>query len=388
MLRKITILLCIAIWFTGSPSYADSWLSPKAETYYSPSKAFRLRITPRALSSALGYFSDKVNGREPAGAPKDSKQITARATVDHREATGAWVKVWEGALTNEVAPVDALISDGGQVATFDNWHSMGYGSNVIAIYDRQGKVVRALALSELLPSIFIEALSHSVSSIHWRGQARLADDGNLVIPIVVPRADQQDGTTTYVDAVIRLADGYVLSGSSPDWQAALAEAQTKVAIDRSLAEQARQAFASPLLGPKENTERAWHDYLREAFFRTAPDWEDNVPATTVLRDPSASDYAASERWLRDDLLATDYPKNVIAIASVAPTRVLIERMRSILARSKPGRLKGVRVYVAATSALLPVLKGVFDRTGAEVACFDPEQPIPQRPERLRLLSPR
>lgn len=378
----------MAIWFTASPSYADSWLPPKVETYYSPSKAFRLRITPRALSSALGYFSDKVNGREPAGAPRDSKQVTARATFERREETGTWVTVWEGALTNEIAPVDALISDNGQIVTFDNWHSMGYGSNVIAIYDQQGAVVRTLALSDFLPSFFIEALPHSVSSIHWRGQARLADDGSLVIPIVVPRAEQEGDTTTYVDAVIRLADGNVVSGTSPDWQAALAEAQTKGAIDRSLAEQAEQEFASPLLGPKENTERAWHDYLREAFFRTAADWADNIPATTVLRDPSAPDYAASEAWLRDDLLATDYPKDVIAIASIAPTGVLIERMRSILARSKPGRLKGVRIYVAAPSTLLPVLKGVLDRTGAEVACFDPEQPIPQRPERMRLRSAR
>lgn len=386
MLRNFAILISLIIWITASPSRADSWLPPTAETIYSKDKTFRLKITPRPLSSPLGYFTDKVKGKEPAGAPRKSKQLTARATVEHLEASGAWVAVWESALSNEIAPVDALVSDSGEVVTFDNWHGMGYGQNAIVIYDRQGRVVRELALVDFLPAFYVEALPHSVSSIRWRGEPRLADDGNIIIPIVAPRVAGESDTWTYIDAEIRLADGSVMSGDSPEWQAARAEAQERSAINRALAEQERQAFVSPLLRPKENTEQAWHTYLREAFWRTAPDWRNNLPDTVVLRDPAAPDYAASEGWLREDLLATDYPKDVIAIASIAPIEVLIDRIRAILAQSRPGHLKGVRVYVAASSALLPVLKDIFGLTGAKVACFDPEQPIPQRPERLRLLA--
>jgi hypothetical protein len=83
------------------------------------------------------------------------------------------------------------------------------------------------------------------------------------------------------------------------------------------------------------------------------------------------------------LLALDYPKDVIAIASIAPFDYLMERMKAILADAKPGKLKGVRLYIAAPSTALPALQTIFAPTGATVICLDPTQPIPQRPERLK-----
>ena len=384
MKQRLYILLAFALSVLSVPGRADSWLPPQPETYLSPDKDHRLRIIPRALSSPLAYFSDKVEGKEPAGAPRGSKQILARAIVERLNVDGRWTTVWDTTLTNEVAPVVALISDGGQyVVTFDNWHSVGYGANVVAIHDRQGQLIRKMALSDLLSADYIAALSHSVSSIHWRGNPRLTEDGNLSIPIVVPHNDDPSDKEIYIDAIIRLADGKVLSGSSPDWQKAIAFAQSVAAQKREYAEQSKRAFINPLLGPAANTERGWHDYLSEAFYRTASDWKDNVPASTVLRDPKDEEYAASEGWLRENLLALDYPKDAIAIASIAPFDYLVERMKAILADAKPGKLKGVRLYIVAPSTALPMLKAMFAPTGAKVICLDPTQPIPQRPERLK-----
>ena len=383
MKQRLISGLAFAVVLFAMPCHADSWLPPQPEIYLSPDKTYRLQVQPRALTSSLGYFSDKMKGKEPAGAPKGTRQITARAIVEHLEANGSWVTIWAGPLTNEVAPVDAIIADGGQyVVTFDNWHSLGYGPNVVTIYDRQGRLIRALALSDLLTDDYIQALSHSVSSIDWRGSPHLSD-GLLMIPIVVPNADQSSDEETYVDAMIRLTDGAVVSGSSPEWHTANASAQHVATLNREYADQARRAFIAPLRGPTSNTERNWHDYLREGFLRTAADWEDNFPATTVLRDPKDPEYAASEGWLRDDLLALDYPKDVIAIASIAPFDYLMERMKAILADAKPGKLKGVRLYIAAPSTALPALQTIFAPTGAKVICLDPTQPIPQRPERLK-----
>lgn len=188
----------------------------------------------------------------------------ATATIEHLDDAGQWTRLWSFTLTNEVAPVDALIADGGQyLVTFDNWHSMGYGLNVVAIHDEQGKLIRALALSDILSADYILALDHSVSSIWWRGEPHLTPTGLLIIPIVVPGETNDDKEKTYVDAVLRLSDGSVISGSSSEWQQAEAAAQSVARRKRDYDERAKQAFIAPLIGPKENTERM-HGRFRRA----------------------------------------------------------------------------------------------------------------------------
>ncbi|MFZ8310653.1 hypothetical protein ACO1LC_14475, partial [Staphylococcus aureus] len=75
---------------------------------------------------------------------------------------------------------------------------------------------------------------------------------------------------------------------------------------------AKAAFLAPLLRPKINAEREWHDYLREAVARLIGD--DDTPSTTVLRLPGASDYAVSETWVNDAL--TESYADKVAIASL------------------------------------------------------------------------
>lgn len=250
LFRSLLALLALA----ATPCHADSWAAPQAETYESPDKTYRLRVAPREIASALAYFSDKVKKREPAGGAKGQQQARATATIEHVGADGVWVALWSGLLTNEVAPVDALITDGRRyVVTFDNWHSMGYGPNVVAIHDGHGRLIRALTLNDIVSEDYIFALRHSVSSIWWRGDPRLepADD-TLMIPIVVPGDRQDADGETYVDAVIRLSDGAVLSGASPEWKNAQAAAAKEAQSQRDYNEKAKQAFIAPLLGPTEN----------------------------------------------------------------------------------------------------------------------------------------
>ena len=376
------LLALLACW--AAPSNADSWLPAEPKIYVSPDQTYRVRIDPRPITSPLAYFSDKVKGREPAGAPKGHKDSKATATIEHLENAGQWIRIWSGNLSNQVAPVDALIADGGKyLVTFDNWHSMGYGQNVVAIYDGHGQLIRALALSDIVSADHIAALQHSVSSIQWRGEPHLTPEGLLVIPIVVPDAQDESKEETYLDAVLRLSDGPVISGSSPDWQRAEATAQFVARQKRDYEEQAKQAFIAPLLGPSENTERNWHGYLNEAFYRSSPDWKDETTSTTVLRDPNAPDYAASEGWLRDALLSLDYEHGTMSFASIAPFDFFVARVKAILADAEPGQLKGSKVHVAAPTSALPLLQTIFAKTGARVFVFDPNIPIPQRPDRLK-----
>lgn len=384
MMRLLLRLLFALFALLATPCRADQWLPPQPQTYESPDKAYRLQVRPRELVSALAYFSDKVKKREPAGSAKGQQESRATATIEHVGTDGVWTALWSGPLTNEVAPVAALIADGGHyVVTFDNWHSMGYGPNVVVIHDGHGRVIRALALNDIVSDEYVFALGHSVSSIHWRGDPYFGPDDTVMVPIVVPGDRQGADGETYVDAVIRLSDGAVLSGASPAWQNAQAVAAKEAQSRRDYDEGARKAFIAPLLGPTENTELAWHNYLLEAFFRCAPRWKNDYPSTTVLRDPSAPDYAPSEDWLRDALLERDYPRGTMSFATIAPFGYFVARMKAILAEAKPGSLKGAKVYIAAPTSTLPMFKAMFARTGAQVQLLDPAIPIPQRPERLR-----
>jgi hypothetical protein len=75
--------------------------------------------------------------------------------------------VWEHPLTNDVSPVGALVADDGTVGTMDNWHSMGYGANVVVIFAPDGKLVRAMGLDDFLTPVEVNRLPTSVSSIWW-----------------------------------------------------------------------------------------------------------------------------------------------------------------------------------------------------------------------------
>ncbi len=166
MARWMAAVLVLLLW--SAHAEADSWVPPQVETYYSANRQFRLTVHPRPFSNALAYFTDKVCEREPAGAPRGSIERTARAVMERRDGA-TWRRVWAAPLTNEVAPVDALVTDDGRFAvTFDNWHMMGHGDNVVAIHGLDGRLVRALGLTDMLPEAFVRALPRSVSSIGWR----------------------------------------------------------------------------------------------------------------------------------------------------------------------------------------------------------------------------
>lgn len=103
----------------------------------------------------------------------------------------------------------------------------------------------------------------------------------------------------------------------------------------------------------------------------------------MLRDPSAHDYAASVGWLRHALLSLDYEHGTMSFASIAPLDFFVARMQAILADAKAGQFQGSKVYVAAPTTALPLLQTLFAKTGSEVFVFDPNSPIPQRPNRLK-----
>lgn len=193
--KIIFVLLSFAFLVPNSP-WADSWPSPEIEHYLSGNTRFRFRVVPRTR-----------------GKTSICKGRLEKLTGYGRYAT--YKRVWERELPNDVSPVSAIVSDRGKyVVTFDNWHSMGYGSNAVVIYGPGGKVVRELSLEDFLSKEEIERLPHTVSSIWW-GRDHYFDENEEFVVLRVTEAEKLpfDEDTRFREIRIRLSDGKVLPAS-------------------------------------------------------------------------------------------------------------------------------------------------------------------------------
>ena len=175
---SITLLLLIV--FACSSVRADTWALPRERKFYSSDKKYCLEVIPKKLESQLAYFEDKSEGRKDPGAVKGLKGNRARAIFYELESDG-YSKKFEFPLVNEVSPVEALVSlDGKYVVTFDNWHHVGYGDDVVVIYRSDGTLVKKFALEDLLTKADIRKVSHTASS-RWWGLDHYIDDNKGIL---------------------------------------------------------------------------------------------------------------------------------------------------------------------------------------------------------------
>lgn len=362
--------------FTPTPSCADSWMLPEQATLLSADGQARAVITPRDLESQLDYFEDKVDGTEAAG-QRQGGPSAAHARLEVRSDKG-WQLVWQGSIANDVAPVEALVAKAARyLVTFDDWHGTGYGPHVVVIYGPKGERVRALSLSDIVPDDYIEALPHSVSSIRWRGEPRFSADGaHVLIPVIVP-SKQDWSDPAKVEFQINLGTGAASPVDPVVWAAARHQG-CRVLVSQRAAEAAQKAaFLAPLLGPREPSEGAWHEYLREGFARLRGAGAST--STTVLRMPDAKDYAASESWVREALV--DPLGDDVALATMSEPNLVAVLQK--IARSVPkGSLAHLTVYVAAGDRNWRAMTSAISGTGATLVQLDPATPIAQRPERI------
>lgn len=222
LIAGLFALLCTAA------AYADSWAPPRTRHYTSPDGDIRAIIVPRALAGNFEYFRDKADGRPNAGQRADSSIRQPFARISRRRADGRWVSLWQQPLVNDVAPVHALIANGGRhLVTFDNWHRKGYGPDAIAIYGAHGQLIRKYALTDFLPLSYIETLPTSASSIHWGREHFLSDsETTLILRIAEPSFHFDDEKGLTVSVRIRLSDGTITPPAGRAWERALRKSRT------------------------------------------------------------------------------------------------------------------------------------------------------------------
>lgn len=388
---RVPLMLCIML-LAVFIARADTWLPAEAQTVLSADKRVRATVTPRLLDGALAYFRDKVDGRAPAGQRPGSLQTAAQARVERKMGRGDWTLVWEGALTNDVAPVTVLVANSARyLVTLDNWHSMGWGDDAVAIYGPEGALIRRYGLSDLLPAEYVAAFPRSASSIHWRGDARIVDrDGELRIDVVVPSLDDDIDAEQHLELGITLADGRVRLPEGRAWQQALETARAVNAAQQAEFEAFRKRRATPLVAPRGDDERQWQEYLAEAVIRQPWIADDErllvVPRSWFFpRDDLTQRGTGGEdqaglllKHLQDGLGESD------ALVVCSPDAAgLADLMRELLAKVADGSLGGARIVFVGDQASADRISAEVARAGGRLEVIDTRIPVPgqQLPER-------
>ena len=384
----LTVLSIIALCATAvgvvtpQPLCADSWAMPGTETYLSPNGEYRFTVEPAEIGSQLEYFVQEAEAQSNEEVIERPEPI---GLLEKRNGEAQWEAVWAQRLVNHVAPVGVLVADDGRhIVTFDNWHSLGHGDNVIVIYGPGGLLVRSMALTDLVPSEYKDALPHSVSSLRWKTDATIGpSNSELVIDVLVPGSGWNSDEAETIEFRIALSDGAIEKPSGEAWDAALCAAD-QVLEEREKAEQERLEYLrDPLRVPETCDMGDWHEYLREAHRRVGEGnpFSDNT-STTILFPQGHPRHDESVEWLRERMDdASGYPRNE-AFASPCDPEALIGAVSKIVAKAPASGWPDATFYVSVSQAYLAQLEALIEPTGAKLVWLDPRAAIPQRPERI------
>ena len=238
-IASVRVPLIVAFLAVATPVvHADTWAPPSEEVYTSADGDTRVVVTPREIASRLDYFRDDTEGVERPGQKPGSDRTQARARLERRATGDTWVTAWDVPLANDVAPVNAVVGDGGRfLVTFDHWHAMGFGDDVVVVYDGAGREVRRWSLDAIVGRDVAATMPRSISSLWWRGNPEPGADGTSVrLPVIVPdRAAHEidDACTHELDEEpepsfvwfrIDAATGAIAPEDPVAWDAARAEA--------------------------------------------------------------------------------------------------------------------------------------------------------------------
>jgi hypothetical protein len=123
-----------------------------------------------------------------AASPRKKKRFTARDTTlipchafMYKRTSDGDSLIWEEQLINVVAPQYVIVADQGTyMITFDNWFSVGYGVDVMVVYDQKGRLLKRHMLEDISP-FPINTYTLSISSLWWRCGQKILDDNTLEI---------------------------------------------------------------------------------------------------------------------------------------------------------------------------------------------------------------
>jgi hypothetical protein len=169
---------CIIIYLLLNISYkafADTWAPPKIKDYYSQNNKYFVRIFPKKIPEKYWEWKNAKPEDKNRFTIADTTIIPCHGIMYKLTLTGDSL-IWRKELLNEIAPVNVFVSNNAfYILTFDNWHAMGHGQNVMVQYNKNGDLVKSYKLKDISP-FPIENYPISISSIWWRCDLKFIDE--------------------------------------------------------------------------------------------------------------------------------------------------------------------------------------------------------------------
>ena len=176
---KFSVLIILAILFADK-AFADIWASPETKEYYSSDSTFFVRIYPTDIPEKYYKWLRATPRKKRRFQPTDTLVTPCYARM-YKVVNGRDSLIWQQKLINRVAPVTAIVSNDGKfLVTFDNWHSMGYGVDVMAYYNEKGELIKRYMLEDISP-FPINTYGISIYSIWWRCGQEFIDNQRISI---------------------------------------------------------------------------------------------------------------------------------------------------------------------------------------------------------------
>jgi hypothetical protein len=155
-MRRYAAIVIALILLAGLNLRGDEWRVPTVQNIFSENGRFFVRLVPGTRP-----YETECGAR---GLPKSARN--ARGLFYAQDGDRDFRLVADVELRNPISPVYAVVTDSGNLVTFDNWYCIGHG-DAIAVYESSGKLVRSISLSELYPSTF-SAIPRTRSGLLWR----------------------------------------------------------------------------------------------------------------------------------------------------------------------------------------------------------------------------
>jgi len=394
-MKHVLALICFVLLCFVQAAKADTWAPPETRVYVAADGSARLTVVPNLCDEA-------VVGLEAAHqCAATANHKAAYGTLESRAANQGWLLLWQGELTNEVAPAEVLVAPGGAYfVTLDNWYTAGTGDNAVVIYRADGTIVRRMGLRDFLSKKHVDAMPQSFSSYLWNPSYLISNDhSELVLEVAVPFVNYDPFGPT-VTVHIDLQTGSVKPLSTQD----VTRIETGWREVAEADEAYRQFMTQPLVAPNHisasawlannlSTEELWKAYLAEAVSRLQPprvpgqsrpasdeDHSSEVPSYVedlLLLTPDERGYLDSEKAMKARLRPTHLDNGQgLALASTDEAN-LVKVLQRVAAKLTPGALEGRYIYLAISKRGWEEVSGPLTNSGASLRHIDTDAAIPQ-----------
>lgn len=374
------VLLILLLWCVAGLVSADSWLPPGKETYVSPDGNVRVVVMPRGIESPLKFFEDKVADKQKAGQAAGASDH-AMAEIQVRDGK-TWRTTRSFPLVNDVGPVNVLVSnEAHRIVTFDNWHSVGFGPDVVVIYDGEGHRIRSMGLKDLLPGAWVRHLPRSVSSIWW-GQEHAIDPAGKVLTLQIVQPDEGAHTqATTVPLRISAEDGSVMEQDSVTWTAAIQRVEKLEERRRTDWAMVREARAKPLPMPAGNDPKAWRKYIVELRERLSDYGNDKAYCGITLLQEDGEFTDADSVSLQIHQMADPMFKEADQCVFASPkTDKLSAVLAQALSENAPDSMQGDTIAFVVTPEDHALIEPAAQRTGVTLQFIDATVAYPGKTE--------